>query len=108
MATISLVYYTTWRRHLSPISFLYLPWAEHGESVNYTRLAPCTVSSVTYGSVHCFFTSHDVLFLNTRNTYVTYLLCIIVIQKRVIRLIHGVNRWDHKLLDLQLSHSNIE
>ena len=54
MATISLVYYTTWRLHLSPISFLYLPWAKHGESVNYTRLAPCPVSSVTYGSVHCF------------------------------------------------------
>ena len=23
------------------------------------------------------------------------IICIILIQKRVIRLIHGVNRWDH-------------
>ena len=29
------------------------------------------------------------------NTYVTNIQCIILIQKRVIRLIHGANRWDH-------------
>ena len=29
------------------------------------------------------------------NTYVTNIQSIILIQKRVIRIIHGVNRWDH-------------
>ena len=29
------------------------------------------------------------------NTYVTNIQCIILIQKRVIRLIHDANRWDH-------------
>ena len=29
------------------------------------------------------------------NTYATNIQCIILIQKRVIRLIHGANRWDH-------------
>ena len=28
-------------------------------------------------------------------THVTNIQCIILIQKRVIRLIHGANRWDH-------------
>ena len=30
-----------------------------------------------------------------KHIYVTNLQCIILIQKRVIRLIHDANRWDH-------------
>ena len=29
------------------------------------------------------------------NTHLTNIQCIILIQRRVIRLIHGANRWDH-------------
>ena len=66
------------------------------------------VASVIYKVSHCIdhssmrilycslFLPHLMYFCEIwGNTYVTNTQCIILIQERVIRLIHGANRWDH-------------
>ena len=61
--------------------------------INMVKSKLSKVASVIYKVSHCIDRSsmHEIW----GNTYVTNIQCIILIQKRVIRLIHGANRWDH-------------
>ncbi|KAK2182921.1 hypothetical protein NP493_332g01024 [Ridgeia piscesae] len=51
----------------------------------------------TWGTLYCsLFLPHLMYCCEIwGNMYVTNIQCIILIHKRVIRLIHGANRWDH-------------
>ena len=82
-----------------------LNWKNH---INMVKSKLSKVASVIYKVSHCIDCSsmrtlYCSLFLPHLmycceiwgNTHVTNIQCIILIQKRVIRLIHGANRWDH-------------
>ncbi|KAK2192589.1 hypothetical protein NP493_26g03050 [Ridgeia piscesae] len=76
--------------------------------INMVKSKLSKVASVIYEVSHCIdHSSTPILYCSLflphlmycceiwGNTYVTNIQCIILIQKRVIRLIHGANRWDH-------------
>ena len=82
-----------------------LNWKNH---INMVKSKLSKVASVIYKVSHCIdhssmripycslFLPHLMYYCEIwGNTYVTNIQCIILIQKRVIRLIHGANRWDH-------------
>ncbi|KAK2190157.1 hypothetical protein NP493_87g00021 [Ridgeia piscesae] len=82
-----------------------LNWKNH---INLVKAKLSKVASVIYKVSHCIDNSsmrilYCSLFLHHLmycceiwvNTYVTNIQCSILIQKRVIRLIHSVNRCDH-------------
>ena len=82
-----------------------LNWKNH---INIVKSKLSKVASVIYKVSHCIdHSSMRILYCSLflphlmycceiwGNTYVTNIQCIILIQKRVIRLIHGANLWDH-------------